>query len=94
MRWAEISIEVPPLSVEPVSAALMEVGCSGVAIFDLKFEDDRRELGTADRFPVFSAGGAARVNLLGAIVLEGYLAFPFQRPNKSGVWGLQIVSGW
>lgn len=62
--------------------------------FDLKFEDDRRELGTADRFPVFSAGGAARVNLLGAIVLEGYLAFPFQRPNKSGVWGLQIVSGW
>jgi hypothetical protein len=43
---------------------------------------------------VWSAGGAARVNLLGAIVLEGYLAFPFQRPNRNGVWGVQIVSGW
>jgi WD40 repeat protein/basic secretory peptidase family protein len=62
--------------------------------FDLKFEENRAALGTAERFPVFSAGGAARMNLLGAIVLEGYLAFPFQRPNKSGVWGLQIVSGW
>jgi len=62
--------------------------------FDLKWEDDRAALGTAERFPVWSAGGAARVNLLGAIVLEGYLAFPFQRPNRNGVWGVQIVSGW
>jgi len=62
--------------------------------FDVKWEDDRQALGTAERFPVWSAGGAARVNLLGAIVLEGYLAFPFQRPNRNGVWGVQIVSGW
>jgi Tol biopolymer transport system component len=62
--------------------------------FDLKWSNDRATLGSAERFPVWSAGGCARVNLLGAIVLEGYLAFPFQRPNRNGVWGVQIVSGW
>jgi hypothetical protein len=59
-----------------------------------RFESDRGDLATAERFPVFSAGGAARVNLLGAIILEGYAAFPFQRPDKSAVWGVQIASGW
>lgn len=34
MRWAEISLTVPPASLEPVSAALMEAGCCGVAIED------------------------------------------------------------
>jgi WD40 repeat protein/surface antigen Omp85-like protein len=62
--------------------------------FHIKWETDPSGLGTPERFPVWSAGGAAQVNLLGAIVLEGYLAFPFQRPNRNGVWGVQIVSGW
>jgi hypothetical protein len=60
----------------------------------IKFESSRNALATAERFPVFSAGGCARVNLLGAIILEGYVAFPFQRPDKSAVWGVQIASGW
>jgi ribosomal protein L11 methyltransferase len=34
MRWAEISLDVRPSSVEPVSAALTEAGCAGVAILD------------------------------------------------------------
>jgi len=34
MRWAEISLEVPRSSVEPVSAAFTETGCSGVAVTD------------------------------------------------------------
>jgi hypothetical protein len=59
-----------------------------------KFDSNRADLGTDERFPVYSTGGAARVNLLGAIILEGYVAFPFQRPNKSAVWGVQIASGW
>ena len=34
MRWAEISLVVPPVSVEPVSAVLSEVGCAGVVVLD------------------------------------------------------------
>jgi ribosomal protein L11 methyltransferase len=34
MRWAEITVEVPSASVEPVSAALNGIGCAGVAVVD------------------------------------------------------------
>lgn len=34
MRWAEISIQVIPSSVEAVSAAFTEAGCAGVAVLD------------------------------------------------------------
>lgn len=60
-------------------------------------------------FPVFSAGASIRVNILGAIVLEGYYAIPFQRPLHDpfnhqhvveqnrlsrGVFGLLLYPGW
>ena len=35
----------------------------------------------ADQTPLFSAGGAARVNILGALILEFYYAFPFSRDD-------------
>jgi Tol biopolymer transport system component len=44
--------------------------------------------------PVFSAGAAVRFNLLGAAVLQFYWAWPFQRPDIGGSWGLVIASGW
>jgi hypothetical protein len=44
--------------------------------------------------PVFSAGAAVRFNLLGAAVLQVYWAWPFQRPDIGGSWGLLIESGW
>lgn len=47
-----------------------------------------------DRIPVFSAGVAARFNVLGALVLETYWAYPFQRRNPSGQWGLRFLPGW
>jgi Tol biopolymer transport system component len=47
-----------------------------------------------ERIPVFSAGGAARVNILGYIVLEFYYAYPFQRPGKGMQFGLNFQPGW
>jgi Tol biopolymer transport system component len=46
------------------------------------------------RVPVFSAGLSARANLFGYAVLELYYARPFQRPDKSWVFGFQLAPGW
>jgi len=47
------------------------------------------------KIPVFSAGLAVRLNLFGAIILEPYYAFPFQRPEmkSSGTLGLHLSAG-
>jgi len=34
MRWAEISVQVVPTSVEAISAAFTEAGCAGVSVVD------------------------------------------------------------
>lgn len=47
-----------------------------------------------DRVPVVSVGASTRVNLFGAIVMELFYAYPFQRPDKGGHLGLQLVPGW
>jgi hypothetical protein len=47
-----------------------------------------------DRIPVFSTGLSARVNFLGYMIFEAYIAHPFQRPGKSWVWGFQLAPGW
>ncbi len=46
------------------------------------------------RIPVFSAGVSARVNLFGYFVFETYWAYPFQRPDKGGHFGFQLLPGW
>ncbi|MGF1587576.1 MAG: hypothetical protein ACFCUM_19860 [Bacteroidales bacterium] len=47
------------------------------------------------RFPVFSTGVSLRVNLFGAMIIEPYYAFPFQRDGiQGGVLGLNFVPGW
>jgi hypothetical protein len=48
----------------------------------------------SDRVPVFSAGIAARMNILGYLVFEAYYAYPFQRPEKGAHFGFQIAPGW
>ena len=48
----------------------------------------------AQRIPVFSAGISFRFNVLGYMILEAYVAKPFQRPLKGHVWGIQIAPGW
>ena len=54
-----------------------------------------------DQEPVFSAGVSARINVLGAIIVEPYYAFPFSRwgddgdlPTGRGVFGFNISPGW
>ena len=47
-----------------------------------------------ERIPVFSAGVSFRINLLGYMILETYVAKPFQRPTKDWVWGFQMAPGW
>jgi hypothetical protein len=49
---------------------------------------------SAARVPVFSAGISARANLFGYAVLEAYYAHPFQRPQRSWVFGFQLAPGW
>jgi hypothetical protein len=48
----------------------------------------------AERIPVFSTGLSFRANILGYMILETYVAKPFQRPNKDWVWGIQLAPGW
>jgi hypothetical protein len=49
---------------------------------------------SAKRTPVFSTGVAARVNLLGFLILETYYAYPWQRPEKGWHWGFNLAPGW
>ncbi len=46
------------------------------------------------RVPVLSTGLSARTNLFGAMVLEIYYAYPFQRPDKGAHFGFQLQPGW
>jgi hypothetical protein len=47
------------------------------------------------RIPVYSAGLSARVNLLGALVVEPYLAVPFQNGGFNNLsFGLNFIPGW
>jgi len=48
----------------------------------------------AARVPVYSVGGAARMNLLGALILEAYYVHPFQNPGNNGYFGLLLGAGW
>lgn len=48
-----------------------------------------------ERVPALSAGISVRVNVLGAMILEPYYAFPFTRKDiKGGVFGLTFAPGW
>lgn len=48
-----------------------------------------------ERIPAMSAGVSLRVNLFGAMVLEPYYAFPFQRADVNfGTFGLNFAPGW
>lgn len=58
-----------------------------------------RSLG--DQRPVVSAGVSTRINVLGAVVVEPYVAFPFSRyddalglPRGRAVFGLNLTPGW
>ena len=47
-----------------------------------------------EAIPVFSAGASMRFNLFGLFIGEVFYAVPFQRPDKGGFWGFQLLPGW
>jgi hypothetical protein len=48
----------------------------------------------SERYPVFSTGLATRINLFGYLVGQVYYAYPFQRPDRGGHFGLVLAPGW
>ena len=59
-----------------------------------QFDPNNRPLPCASRIPVFSTGVSFRVNFLGYMIFEAYVAHPFQRPDRNWVWGFQLAPGW
>ena len=43
---------------------------------------------------MWGTGLSFRANVLGYVILEAYLAHPFQRPGRNWVWGFQLAPGW
>lgn len=59
----------------------------------ITFNPDERTLD--NRFPVFSTGASVRLNLFGALILEPFVAFPFQTEGLTrAVTGLNFIPGW
>jgi len=46
------------------------------------------------RIPVASSGFSLRFNILGALILEWYHAYPWQRPGAGWVSGFHFAPGW
>lgn len=47
-----------------------------------------------ERIPVVSTGMSARFNVLGSAIVEVFYAVPFQRPDKGGFIGVNLLPGW
>lgn len=65
----------------------------GVAAYEYRDIDFSWQPSGRKNTPIFSTGLALRLNLFGYAVLEGYLAYPFQRNDKDFVFGLYISGG-
>ncbi len=58
---------------------------------------DTKKLTPDKKVPVFSTGLSIRINLLGALIIEPFYAFPFTTTEfntKNGTWGLNFIPGW
>jgi hypothetical protein len=90
------AITFPYLPTELVLFA--DAGIAWGRIFrDQIFNPFGEEIGRRfrDQEPVFSVGASARINLLGALIIEPYYAFPLSREDvPSGVFGVNLVPGW
>ena len=71
--------------------AFTDVGMAWDSERPMEFKWERS---SADRIPVASSGFSARANILGFLILEGYYAYPWQRPEKGWHWGFHIAPGW
>jgi hypothetical protein len=55
---------------------------------------DRLSVSGGSREPVFSAGAALRINLLGYMLVEGAMVRPFDRPAKGWLFQLGFIPGF
>ncbi len=72
-------------------AAFLDAGVAWTSDQAPVFKLERNSM---ERIPVMSAGLAARVNVLGYMVVEIFYVYPFQRPEKGAHFGFQIAPGW
>ena len=72
----------------------IETTVGGFGGLDLVLDVDGLNFSFSDTRPVTSAGVSARVNLLGALVVEAYWAVPFEDQLRDTYFGLQIAPGW
>jgi hypothetical protein len=86
-----------PLALVPASFIPIELSPfidAGVAWTESEAPNLQFSRNSTGRVPVFSSGLSARINLFGAMVLEVYYAYPFQRPAKGAHFGFQLQPGW
>lgn len=82
-----LNIPFLPIEVSPFLDA-------GLAWTSDESPELRLDRTTSERVPVFSAGVATRLNLLGAAIVEIYWVKPYQRPGRGSYWGFQLAPGW
>ncbi len=82
-------LEAGFLAAEAIAFADAGLAWSGGDDVKLAFERESFE-----RVPVVSAGVGTRMNLFGALILEVYYAYPFQRPEKGWHFGFNLGPGW
>lgn len=82
------------LSFPILPTDLVFFGDVGVAWSQGDGADLRWERSTPDRVPVASAGVATRSNIFGALVIEIFYAYPFQRPERGAHFGVNLMPGW
>ena len=88
-------INFPYLPTELALFADAGLAWSADSDVELAFVTDEEEINqSSTRFPVVSTGATARFNVLGRIIVEVYYAYPFQRPDKGGHFGLRFSPGW
>ena len=75
-----------PVEIAPFVDA--GVAWSGDESAELRFARN-----SADRVPVVSTGISTRINLFGALIVEAFYAYPFQR-ETGWVGGFQLAPGW
>jgi hypothetical protein len=82
-------LRVPFLPLE--IAPFVDAGVAWTNAQSPRWQLDRN---ATDRVPVVSTGVTARVNLLGALIIESYWVRPMHRPGRGAYWAFQLMPGW
>ncbi|MBD3321923.1 MAG: BamA/TamA family outer membrane protein, partial [Chitinivibrionales bacterium] len=97
-----LELRIPLLGIEgyslinfkylPLDLAAFADG--GVAWTSTEYPEPEYTAPSRERIPVASAGVSTRLNLLGALILQFYYAYPFQRTDDQWRFGWWLAPGW